>query len=166
MLDSERDYQDKIWPSHDCYVISDYIDNAEMFLSYARGACCDDKDDVEALCNLRKVAAILIRCFENHTVPARPASLVSNIEHLGGVFSADEMRTQMKEREADVVTSVKIRNQAAAVKNTLMTVSGVCRGIRLDIKECDLHTEIKDELCRLGYRICPGIDGAAIVYWD
>jgi hypothetical protein len=74
-LDTERDYQESLnsgWVHKGKPSVGLEILLAEEYLQLARKAWCTKYGDPNGgLDELRKVAGILVRCFENHGVPPR-----------------------------------------------------------------------------------------------
>lgn len=74
-LDTEREYQESLnpgWIHGGKPAVGLEILLAERYLHLAREAWCTGYGDKNAgLAELRKVAGILVRCFENHGVPPR-----------------------------------------------------------------------------------------------
>lgn len=85
VIDAERDFQDRLnqdWSHAGCPSVEAEILMAERYLHLAREKWTTtfggdpsqqvlNPGDVPALHELRKVVAMLIRCFENHGVPSR-----------------------------------------------------------------------------------------------
>lgn len=73
-LESERDYQRAICPQHQHQDKPSVGEELLLASEYVRLACeawRTNKGDVAALEQMRKLAGILVRCFENHGVVLR-----------------------------------------------------------------------------------------------
>lgn len=75
-VDSERDYQDRVWPDQRVHgqqlSIGDSILLIEEYAAKARAAWSKEGyPEVTALDNLRKVAGIAVRAMETHGAPRR-----------------------------------------------------------------------------------------------
>lgn len=77
-IDSERDYQDSLWPEkHDPSVanqmsIGDFILLIEEYASRARKDWTEEyAPEMDALNGIRKIAGIAVNCMEQHGAPQR-----------------------------------------------------------------------------------------------
>lgn len=79
ILNEERAYQDNLSQKNCTHArerVSSFSVTDELLMiarnvSRAIEEWCDQKNDQQALCAVRKIAAISIRCMENHGVPTR-----------------------------------------------------------------------------------------------
>ena len=79
VIDTERDYQDKLqdkndWEHQGHPSVTEELVMMQEYLNRARTAWVNNKGDIKALDMLRKVVGIGVRCFENHTVSPRKDS--------------------------------------------------------------------------------------------
>lgn len=79
-IDTERDYQDRLWPDperpgsgeYNPLTIGEFILLAEEYLRKARDEWTrEKKPEVNALNAIRKVAGICVNCMEQHGAPRR-----------------------------------------------------------------------------------------------
>lgn len=71
-IDSERDYQNAKWPAE--LTVGEYLLAAEEYLAHARHLwSTEPKPESSTLEDVRKIAAILVRCMEEHGAPLRKA---------------------------------------------------------------------------------------------
>lgn len=74
VIDGERDYQNALPDSRTDGAdrsVGDYIVMAERYMRKAIDAWTDNPGNGPALHQLRKVAAICVRCMEEHGAPSR-----------------------------------------------------------------------------------------------
>ncbi len=74
VIDGERDYQESLPDSRTDganKTVGDYIVMAERYMRKAIDDWTDNPGNTQALHQLRKVAAICVRCMEEHGAPFR-----------------------------------------------------------------------------------------------
>ncbi len=77
-LDKERDYQDYSasgWENKGVPTVGEELLIVEHYVQLAREAWVTKMGSHRCLCEMRKITATLIRCFEHHGVPERIASV-------------------------------------------------------------------------------------------
>jgi hypothetical protein len=77
-IDTERDYQDRIWKDQNNpnnpnpLTIGEFILLLEEYTTQARQAWSkEQKPELKALDTVRKIAGIAVNCMENHGAPLR-----------------------------------------------------------------------------------------------
>lgn len=66
-FDTERDYQDKVWPDSANLSLGDFILMLNEYVDRARGAwVTEHAPELQALEMVRKVGGIAVRCMEQH----------------------------------------------------------------------------------------------------
>lgn len=71
-LDSERDYQDVVWPDSAHLSIGDYLLMLEEYVFRGRREWVKEhQPELNALEMIRKVGGIAVRCMEQHGAPIR-----------------------------------------------------------------------------------------------
>lgn len=77
-IDSEREYQDSCWKddrdgSPNPLSIGEFILLIEDYAARARANFTrEKKPEMQALCEIRKIAGIAVNCMEQHGAPLRP----------------------------------------------------------------------------------------------
>lgn len=74
LIDSERSYQDSLSPDRTDghqHSVGEELVLMDVYLRRALDAWVDNAGDASALNEIRKVAAIAVRCIENHGAPNR-----------------------------------------------------------------------------------------------
>jgi hypothetical protein len=69
LIDGERKYQDKKWNGP--RTVGEELFLLETLMAKAKPAWADHNGDFEALAIIRKIAAVAVRCMENHSTPPR-----------------------------------------------------------------------------------------------
>ena len=75
LIDGEREYQSKLGPDRtdgSDKTVGDYLTMLRSYLRKAENAWTDNAGCEPALDQIRKVAAIAVRCMEDHGAPERP----------------------------------------------------------------------------------------------
>ena len=70
VIDDERDYQDRLGPRAD-KTVGDYLTLLDVYLQKAQTAWAMRPGTTPALVEIRKIAAIAVRCMEEHGAPFR-----------------------------------------------------------------------------------------------
>ncbi len=75
-IDSERDYQDSLWPGHtdvaNPLTIGEFLLLIDQYVHFARDQwVVESKPELETLHDIRKIAGIAVNCMEQHGAPKR-----------------------------------------------------------------------------------------------
>ncbi len=77
-IDSEREYQDSLWPDHggaltgNPLTIGEFVLLLQEYVSQARGEwTIEPKPEINTLNVMRKIAGIAVNCMEQHGAPKR-----------------------------------------------------------------------------------------------
>jgi hypothetical protein len=71
-IDSERTYQDALWPQDDPQTIGEFVLLLDEYVARARAEwTVEKKPEMRTVNIIRKVAGIAVNCMEQHGAPSR-----------------------------------------------------------------------------------------------